>query len=565
MGQIKFNRFNSLKLANKFRILTAVTISIITIIVVIAFLWLMQNLVENVSKDYAKLYAGNSVKTISTYLNSDISLMRKTANSKAIKEWFKDENNPNKKLDAYNEMQESMRASRNKNFYIGIDKTLSEISVDQAMTVDEIQPMAVLNPNLPKDDWYFEIVESNEEYILQVDIDKILGRKSLWLNYKVVDNGKVIGSLATALELSGMVDNIFSSYSKEDVRGLVVDGEGNIQVDSHLKDKENLFVSMNSTKKISEFLDDPEFKSTADKYAKEHKGKNKVDSIVEVVKLSSGKYSYATFAPIENTRWSVVTFFDSNALFKIGQLIPLFVIIFISLIIFMIVLTRAVSVLILRPFKQLAASMERVNRNLNEQIDCTNKKDEIGTLARSIQKMKDNLIDALGKSNFDGLTGIYNRRYLDENLDETIKKLAKSKRIISLIMVDIDCFKKYNDTYGHIKGDEALKTVAKILLSATCENEGFVARYGGEEFLIILPDSGQSEAILIAERILEDMKAVNIPHGSCKVQEYITVSIGIASSIAKVNTSFTEYINCADEALYESKNNGKNKYTAKTL
>lgn len=562
--QIK-KSFNTLKLTNKFRCVSAILISIITIIIILSFMWLLHNIVDNISKDYAILYADNAVKTMNTYLNSDIALMRKTANSEAMLEWFKDENNQEKKLEAFKEMQNTMKASINKNFYIGINKTLSEIPIELSMKINEIQPVATLSPYLPKDDWYFECIENEKEYLLNVDVDKVYHRKRAWLNYKVEENGKVLGSIATALEFSELVENIFANYTDNGVRSFIIDETGIIQMDSDLIGDEQFLVSLEHQKNISDILDDPEFKHTIAQYTQENLDNYTSNSITTVLELASEKYGYATFAPIENSTWTVVTLYNPSALFESTQILPLFIIILLASIMFMIALTRAVSVFILDPFRKLAASMDRVDGNLNEQIAGTDMNDEIGQLARSIQKMKDNLIDALGKTNYDGLTGVFNRRYLDETITTIFETLSKSNSPIGLIMVDIDYFKKYNDTYGHLQGDECLKTVANILSSVLNNYDGFVARYSGEEFIIVLSNANKDAILLIANRILSTLKASNLPHRTSEIKPYLTVSMGIVSSVPVADVHYTQYIQCADEALYESKQNGRNQYTIKTF
>lgn len=132
-------------------------------------------------------------------------------------------------------------------------------------------------------------------------------------------------------------------------------------------------------------------------------------------------------------------------------------------------------------------------------------------------------------------------------------------------MVDIDQFKNYNDTLGHSDGDECLKTIANILNHSVKREGDFVARYGGEEFIIVLPNTDKAGAIIVAETILENIKTANIPHTSSCVADYVTVSMGIVSDMASYTTSPIDYIKRADEALYISKENGRNRFTITSL
>ena len=165
----------------------------------------------------------------------------------------------------------------------------------------------------------------------------------------------------------------------------------------------------------------------------------------------------------------------------------------------------------------------------------------------------------------DGLTGVYNRRFFDENLKRVMKTLCRSKCSLCLMLVDIDYFKNYNDTYGHGEGDECLKKVAKAIADAAKREDDFVARYGGEEFAVVLPNTDGVAARIIAERIIENIRALNVLHENSEAADCVTVSIGGVFQDASVNSNVAEYIKRADDALYESKRNGRNRYTLSSL
>lgn len=176
--------------------------------------------------------------------------------------------------------------------------------------------------------------------------------------------------------------------------------------------------------------------------------------------------------------------------------------------------------------------------------------------------LKNNL-DLNGKVHNDPLTGIYNRRFLEENLRRNIKELSRSGSVMSVAMLDVDFFKKYNDTYGHNEGDVCLQIIGKILLQCITREDDFVARYGGEEFVIVLPHADEYGARLTAERVLEKMLESNIPHAQNEATGCVTVSIGVTTIKVKHTHKITDYIKCVDEALYMSKQNGRNRYTYK--
>ena len=161
---------------------------------------------------------------------------------------------------------------------------------------------------------------------------------------------------------------------------------------------------------------------------------------------------------------------------------------------------------------------------------------------------------------YDPLTGIYNRRFLDKNLNRIIPSLARSGSVLSLLMVDIDYFKRYNDTYGHSEGDNCLKIVAETLRDSITRTEDFVARYGGEEFAVVLPNTGEIGANMVANRILENIRKCGIPHERSDAASCVTVSIGATTGKVEYTHSADDYVRRADEMLYQAKRDGRNRY-----
>ncbi|WP_188992271.1 sensor domain-containing diguanylate cyclase [Paenibacillus nasutitermitis] len=165
-------------------------------------------------------------------------------------------------------------------------------------------------------------------------------------------------------------------------------------------------------------------------------------------------------------------------------------------------------------------------------------------------------------STMDGLTGIANRRAFDERLRLEWKSAFTSQTPIALIIIDIDYFKAYNDTYGHIEGDECLKRVAMIFQRRMIQHGGLAARYGGEEFAVILPGMAIEEAFRTAEILRSDIESACIPHSGSKVHDAVTISAGVTATIPEAADLRLELLLEADTMLYQSKQNGRNRVTA---
>ena len=165
----------------------------------------------------------------------------------------------------------------------------------------------------------------------------------------------------------------------------------------------------------------------------------------------------------------------------------------------------------------------------------------------------------------DSLTGINNRRRFDEYLALEWLRMTREQQPLSLILCDIDYFKLYNDTYGHQAGDSCLKQVARTISRALKRPADLVARYGGEEFAVIMPNTNNLGAIQIAEKLRFEVHQLMIPHTASAVSEYVSLSLGVASTIPNQKLSAEKLIAAADEALYEAKKQGRNQVSVKVL
>ena len=176
-------------------------------------------------------------------------------------------------------------------------------------------------------------------------------------------------------------------------------------------------------------------------------------------------------------------------------------------------------------------------------------------LERAATVERSNLLEELAAT--DPLTGLYNRRFLDKRLDEELDRALRHELGFTIMVIDLDNFKLYNDLCGHLAGDQALRRVARVLKSSARKID-IVARYGGEEFLVILPGTSKKEANFVAERIRHAIEHENFPGENKLPQGALTASLGL-SSFPRDGETVTALINAADVALYQAKNNGRNR------
>jgi two-component system chemotaxis family response regulator WspR len=182
-------------------------------------------------------------------------------------------------------------------------------------------------------------------------------------------------------------------------------------------------------------------------------------------------------------------------------------------------------------------------------------------LTESNKQLEDNNAILQRLSTMDGLTGIANRRHFDATLQSEWKMGLRQKTPLSVIMMDIDFFKKYNDGYGHQGGDDCLKAVAKTLDATISRPGDFIARYGGEEFVVILPRTDAKGAAVIAEQLRANVEKKNIPHAYSNVADHVSISLGIATMQPAASSKPENLLSRADEALYKAKQAGRNRFS----
>ena len=189
---------------------------------------------------------------------------------------------------------------------------------------------------------------------------------------------------------------------------------------------------------------------------------------------------------------------------------------------------------------------------------------ELLRASSEIHKLTTQLLESANEklqrlASLDGLTKLANRRLFDSYLDKNWRGLASSRSPLSLIMCDVDYFKLYNDTYGHQAGDACLQQIAKAISRAVRRTTDLVARYGGEEFSVILPNTDVEGSLSVAQRIRDEVKNCAIAHSASLVSQYVTLSLGVASTIPDAISGPNQLIGAADAALYQAKQQGRDR------
>ena len=397
-----------------------------------------------------------------------------------------------------------------------------------------------VDPYDPEQYWYNMTMFETQTYNFNINFNPSLNLINLWINAPVFDKQqRAIGILGTGVDLTVFINAVKMSYSGP-AELFFFNAAGEITG------------ARNVELVAGKILLSDELGQTGE------------EILAEIKDLDDGEIRYfqtkdgggvVAFCRIPALDWNItaVHHFTITDTLQTGMTI-LFAVMMV--IIFSIFLGFNIfASILLEPLNRLVKRLSQISVEWDLKAqDEVDQKDEVETLG-----------EFLDMTIIDQLTGIFNRRFLNGHLRKIIKSLSRSGGKLSLLMIDIDRFKNYNDTYGHDAGDTCLKAVAKTLAQCITRVDDFVARYGGEEFVVVLPNTDENGAGIIAEKILRRIYECNLPHKNSGVAPFVTVSIGGTTCIVNHLHTETDFIKRADEALYKSKQDGRNRYTFKSL
>jgi diguanylate cyclase (GGDEF)-like protein len=203
---------------------------------------------------------------------------------------------------------------------------------------------------------------------------------------------------------------------------------------------------------------------------------------------------------------------------------------------------------------ELAARVQSALR-LKHETDCRKARErELVELTEKLRRL----------STVDGLTGVPNRRTFDEELTRVWRRSQRETNLVSLVMIDVDHFKSYNDHFGHLAGDDCLRQVAEVLQQTVKRPFDLVARYGGEEFAVLLPDTDIPGAQMLAEEMRASIESLQIPHPQSKTSDRVTMSCGVATTLPVAGSEPASLVAASDACLYQAKRAGRNRVVSAT-
>ena len=366
------------KIAARIRKTSMILLAIVLILLIVVTTVMVRDVADRASENLAYLYSLETVNKLDSYLSRDLALVEKVARSKAVTDWFADESNQAKRSAAYNEMMDYIGLFNSAELYFGVDDSLDEFSI-KGGPIDAFVPFDILAPEDAYNDWYFDLIASDNDYAFNIDIDKVTNEQRLWINYKVIDGDKPVGIFCSGLPIDTVLHSTFSRYDEKNVKGFIINRYGLIQMSSAFINQEG-----EEDAYIQQETDDPAFEKFIDAYLGNTDGYFGPDARPEVTKLTHGPYMYASVAPIANSDLLVVTFFNSNSLFGAKNLLPLVFALISAFAIYTFANNIIMRRYVLNPLNSLTVSVSGVSGQ-EQVIFGDSRDDEIGELSRAIE------------------------------------------------------------------------------------------------------------------------------------------------------------------------------------
>jgi signal transduction histidine kinase len=328
----RFNKFNVILFSSLFIVVTA------------GIIFIIFGIVRDMAATYARFYSIETSDKLGSYLNREIALVERVARSHSVIDWFADETNMTKRKAAYEEMMTYANMYQSANLYFGINDSLNEFSINTGASLSEFVPFDVLNSTRLFDAWYFNCINAETPYQLNLDVDKVSRTRRVWFNHKVMDNGVPVGVFCTGLQFDEVFDELFGQYERSNVIGLIIDAEGIIMMDSsagggvHYDDYADY--SKYDLPRVYNVIDDPVFVDAINRRLLHAQGNFSERSDPEIIRLNQDGYEIASIVPISNTDWTAITLFNAQSLFDITRFVPLIIVLIIVFLAYFFIINR---------------------------------------------------------------------------------------------------------------------------------------------------------------------------------------------------------------------------------
>jgi len=358
---------------------------------------MINGITDKAAEDLAYFRAMETVDKFGLSVSRDLALVQKVANSKAVTQWFADEDNPYKRAEAYQEMVDYINLLSSVELYFGIHASLNEYSIHIHTPYEEFLPFDILLASDPYNAWYYDLIVDVSDYAFNIDIDKVTNEWRIWINHKVMYQGELVGVFCSGLQVDLLLETMFTHYDNTNVKGYVVDKTGVVRLSSNWRSGTG-----GAVETVESITDDLFFARYIDDYLTSITEHFPIGITPVVIKVPTGDYRYASIAPIANSDWLVITFFNSSSLFYSQNLLLLALALAAAVVVSMIASNLSMRYYVLTPLNRLTTSILGASEAKGIILG-NERRDEFGDLARTIQTAWDSFhsinLDLLQRDN----------------------------------------------------------------------------------------------------------------------------------------------------------------------
>lgn len=535
----------------------------------LAYQELSRGIIERWGEQVAEIQVRYDSARLLQSLEREIGLARQMAQSSTLIQWAKNPNTPGLTDRAIRQMESFRSNFEDNSYFVALRKNNHYYFNDAADTYAGAQFRYVLNAEKPDDAWFFQLIEEGRDFHLNVNPDTELGVTKLWIDVLMRDEQQnIVGMVGTGLNLDEFLRDIVD-IGQKGITTLFVDYNGAIQLyrDRNYIDFASLIKPEGQKNTVDLLFDEPEDKQQILGMLQLLKQRNGESGAVETGFVSvDGRKHLAGVAFLPAIGWFEITLLDLETLIPQSYLWPLIAVFMVSLLIVLLVFHQIIQSRILRPVVSLEGAVKQLREGNFNHPYLPRPDNEIGRLVDHFEKMSATLRDTTREleekvadrteelhrlARVDALTGLKNRRGLDEVIHEQIQRAERENTGFGLLWLDIDHFKDINDRLGHQAGDDILCRVA-LWLRAAVRPYDHPGRWGGDEFVVLLSPCDLETLEQIAARIRANVEAESQRSGTA-----ITISVG--GYFCQPGETLDTLLRNADQALYEAKDAGRNR------
>ena len=560
--------------------------------------WLaVQQVSSSINQQWASLYARRQVQydkqRILAPLLREIALARQLAMEPALLAAAENIEDPSRMLEALRVLERYRENFRAQSYFFALTENGDYYYNNAKGEYTGKQLQYQLSPDKPDDKWFYATLDLGRPYQVNLDPDYNLNVTKVWINVLVGPPEAPVAMVGTGIDIRDFLQE-FISQGVPGIRNIFVDRDRAIQLyqDTSLIDFASITKQASERSRVDSLFDRPAdvvaVSRIMDDMLLQYSGEQSQTTPVETVRVMfEGQTHLLGVSYLPEIDWFDLTLMDIRGLVDLRDVIvlpTLLVVLFmIAVGTFRLVLTRS----LIQPMANLSATIGKVGSAdfTMDELPDHDSKDEMGEVNQAVREMAESLRRYTGEleslvdertkelseataalrekntaldllSRTDALTRLHNRHHVNESLDIEAGRSERSGESCSVLLLDVDHFKSVNDTYGHEAGDVVLQRVAERLKAVT-RAQDIVGRWGGEEFIVLLPATDVTKAMIVAEKIRQEIQAQSVIYQAREIR--VTASLGIAAFMPQSGFSIRDVVNQADLALYAAKEAGRNR------